>query len=97
VTVGLRPEALQLSPGGQLPAVVEMLEYLGSEVLLHTRCGPAALVARLPVVATAGLRAGDTVRFATHWGAALLFDADGAAMPRAGAAVAPSAAAVAHV
>jgi multiple sugar transport system ATP-binding protein len=89
VTVGLRPEALRLSPSGALPAVVEMLEYLGSEVLLHTRCGPAAMVARLPVVAAAGLQAGDTVRFATDWGAALLFDVAGAAVRRA--------AAVAHV
>jgi multiple sugar transport system ATP-binding protein len=93
VTVGLRPEALRLSPSGALPAVVEMLEYLGSEVLLHTRCGPAAMVARLPVSAAAGLQAGDTVRFATDWGAALLFDATAGA---AGLAVG-RAAAVAHV
>jgi multiple sugar transport system ATP-binding protein len=82
VTVGLRAETLRLSPSGALPATVEMLEYLGSEVLLHTRCGPAPLIARLPVVAAAGLHTGDTVRFATDWGSALLFDAAGTAVRR---------------
>jgi multiple sugar transport system ATP-binding protein len=89
VAVGLRPEALRLSPSGALPATVETLEYLGSEVLLHTRCGPSTMVARLPVIAAAGLQAGDSIRFATDWGAALLFDAAGLAVRRA--------AAVAHV
>ena len=79
VTVGLRPETLRLSASGAIPATAEHLEYLGSEVLLHARCGVHLLVARLP--AGAGVRAGETVRFAADWGAALLFGADGHRLP----------------
>jgi multiple sugar transport system ATP-binding protein len=82
VTVGMRAETLRLSPSGALPATVELMEYLGSEVLLHTRCGPATLVASLPVTAVAGLRIGDTVRFAADWGSVHLFAADGTAIRR---------------
>ncbi len=77
VTVGLRAEAVRLAPGGVLAARAEHLEYLGSEVLLHARLGAAALVARVPVAASEGVRPGEMVRFGADWGAALLFGADG--------------------
>ena len=76
VVVGVRPEALRL--GGRLPASVEHLEFLGSEVLLHARFAGVGLVARLPVAATEGVRAGDEVGLAVDWGRALVFGADGA-------------------
>ena len=83
VVVGLRAETLHLSASGPLPAVVEHVEYLGSEVLLHARHGAAVLVARMAVSAADGLRPGDAVRFAADWGAALLFTADGARLRQA--------------
>jgi len=83
VVVGLRAETLHLSTSGPLPAVVEHVEYLGSEVLLHARHGAAALVARVAVSAADGLRPGNAVRFAADWGAALLFTADGARLRQA--------------
>ena len=79
VTIGLRPEALSL--GGALPATVEYLEFLGAEVLLHARCGPAILITRLPVESAVGLRPGETVGLAVNWRAALLFDTDGVRLP----------------
>ena len=77
VVVGVRAEALRVAAQGLLAAVVTHLEYLGSEVLLHARCGGAALVARLPVLQADGVRAGDALRLEADWGAALLFGADG--------------------
>ena len=79
VTVGLRPEALSL--GGPLPAAVDYAEFLGADVLLHARCGPATLTARLPVASASGLRAGESVGLAVDWRAALVFGADGARLP----------------
>jgi multiple sugar transport system ATP-binding protein len=78
LTLGLRPEALGLARDG-LPATVEHLEFLGAEVLLHARLAApdAALVARLPVAAAAGLQRGDAIRLGADWREALLFGADG--------------------
>jgi ABC-type sugar transport system ATPase subunit len=76
LTLGLRPEALHLAQEGQA-AQVEHLEFLGAEVLLHTR--PAAqdvrLTARLPISVAAQLQRGDTLHLRADWSAALLFGA----------------------
>jgi multiple sugar transport system ATP-binding protein/lactose/L-arabinose transport system ATP-binding protein len=57
ITVGMRPEALR--PGnGPIRAVVELVENLGADHILHLRAGTAMLVAKRP---TSGAcpRAGD--------------------------------------
>jgi multiple sugar transport system ATP-binding protein len=54
VIAGLRPEDLELANGtpgdreGRLRAVVEVVEYLGDEQLLHLDSGGVRLVAKLP-------------------------------------------------
>jgi multiple sugar transport system ATP-binding protein len=46
--LGVRPEDVRLEEGGATPAVVELCEPLGNEVLLHVRVGAQALTLRLP-------------------------------------------------
>ena len=79
MTVGLRAEALRPQYRRRRPGLPgDHLEYLGAEVLVHTRFGPSAVVARLPVAEADGLRTGGAVRFAVDWRMALLFGPDGA-------------------
>jgi multiple sugar transport system ATP-binding protein len=82
VTVGLRPEILRPAAAGGIPAEVAQLEYLGSEVLLHASFGRTRLVARLAPAQAAGLCAGQAVRLAVDWDAALLFGHDGTRLHR---------------
>jgi multiple sugar transport system ATP-binding protein len=54
LTVGFRPEHLELANGdateaARLHAVVDVVEYLGDEQLVHLNAGGVALVAKLPV------------------------------------------------
>ena len=82
VTLGLRAEMLRLAPSG-MPAAVEHVEFLGSEVLVHARlASDEAMVARLPVADAGRVRAGDRVHLAADWPGVLLFGADGARMAR---------------
>nr|WP_319565109.1 ABC transporter ATP-binding protein [uncultured Rhodoferax sp.] len=60
--LGVRPEAIHLHPGG-LPAVVQSLEYLGADLLLHCHIGNQSLRVRLNGQHHAA--AGDQVRL--HW------------------------------
>ncbi len=77
VVVGLRAEALRLVSCGSLPAVVEHLEFLGSEVLLHARCGASPIVVRLSVAEADGVRTGEAIRLTADWRSVLLFAGDG--------------------
>jgi len=78
VVMGLRPEHMLLNTRG-IEAVVEMIETLGSEQLVHCRCGQTMLVVRCATrqQADATPRVGETVqlgpdgRHPLHW-----FDAD---------------------
>jgi multiple sugar transport system ATP-binding protein len=76
VTLGVRPEALRLGTEG-LACLVQRVEHLGAEVLLHcTAEGLAApLVARLEPPAAQGIAPGTPVRLMPR--TALLFGADG--------------------
>ncbi|MGH2454572.1 MAG: ABC transporter ATP-binding protein [bacterium] len=52
VTLGIRPEDLRIAPGADLKdhsfdAVVEVVEPLGSEILLDVKVGPSMMVARV--------------------------------------------------
>ncbi len=69
VTLGIRPEDLHIAAGGdQAPyvfdAVVDVVEPLGSEILLDVKAGPNSLVAR--VEPTVRLKVHDGVRLAVN-------------------------------
>jgi ABC-type sugar transport system ATPase subunit len=55
LTVGFRPEHLELDGGavdasrGRIPAVADVVEYLGDEQLVHLHAGEVQLMAKLPV------------------------------------------------
>jgi multiple sugar transport system ATP-binding protein len=73
--LGVRPEHLALGDqGGQsFDARVEVVEQLGSEILLETRVGPAAVtVARVP--AETQIKVGDQVRLSALPGRLHFFD-----------------------
>jgi len=77
VILGLRPEALRPASGGDgdysFDAVIEVVEPLGSEILLNVRAGDSAVVARVDP----GLRfsAHERVRLAFDPARAHFFDA----------------------
>lgn len=77
--LGVRPEAIHLHPDG-LPAVVQSLEYLGADLVLHCRIGSQSLLARLHGQHQAAV--GDQVRL--HWAAqdSHGFDARGQRIPQ---------------
>ena len=65
VQVGIRPEHLKLTPGGQLHAVVRQVEHLGHEILLFADAAGTRLVSRL-----------DPGSFVPEVGDPVAFDAD---------------------
>src|SRR6202011_5554819 len=50
VIVGLRPEHLELAPGGPMSISIELLERLGADTILHGRLGDRgpSVAARVP-------------------------------------------------
>jgi multiple sugar transport system ATP-binding protein len=77
VVFGMRPEHLVLGelPGRSFEAVVEVVEQLGSEILLEARLGGTRItVARVP--AEAPIAAGDRVRLSVPAGRLHFFDPD---------------------
>lgn len=46
--VGIRPEHLSLAAEGELKAVVDFSEPLGSETLVHVKAGESAMIVRVP-------------------------------------------------
>ncbi|HYN12528.1 MAG TPA: sn-glycerol-3-phosphate ABC transporter ATP-binding protein UgpC [Burkholderiales bacterium] len=67
ITLGVRPEALRMANGGDsadctFDSTVEVVEPLGSEILLDVRAGTHAIVARLDPATRVKVR--DTVRLA---------------------------------
>ena len=78
VVLGLRAEMLRLAATG-MAAVVEHVEFLGAEVLVHARLGTAeGVVARLGAAEAGGVGAGSRVHLAADWAGVLLFRPDGA-------------------
>jgi multiple sugar transport system ATP-binding protein len=77
VVLGMRPEHLVLgdgAPGRSFEAVVEVVEQLGSEILLEARLGATRItVARVP--AETAIAAGDRVRLSAPPGRLHFFDA----------------------
>ena len=78
VIMGMRPEHMLLNTQG-VPAEVEMVETLGSEQLVHCRCGKSTLVVRCTTrqLSESSAKVGDRVnvgpdgRHPLHW-----FEAD---------------------
>ena len=77
VLVGLRPEHLEIAEAGPLPVVVELLERLGADTIVHGRLGGRDGV-RLTARGSGGLapRLGETLRFSVRPGDIHLFDPD---------------------
>jgi multiple sugar transport system ATP-binding protein len=76
VIMGIRPEHLTLgdgAPGRGFDAKVEVVEQLGSEILLETRAGDAS-VAVARVAAESPIAAGDQVRLSVQPGRLHFFD-----------------------
>jgi len=75
VVVGIRPEAIEITPNGPLSGCVELVEYLGSEAIATFRlAGGAAL--RVALDASLGLPSeGEILGLQVRPGAAHLFDA----------------------
>jgi len=76
--IGIRPEHLLLgegAPGRSFEATVEVVEQLGSEILLETRVGGSKItVAR--IAAETPVAAGDRVRLSVQPGRLHFFDPD---------------------
>ena len=87
VTVGMRPEFLQLvSPGEGFPAVVNLVEELGAEAYVYAQMAdhrdrsvtaPSDVVAR--VLPTTAPRNGDLIHLRVQEGTMLLFDVESGA------------------
>jgi multiple sugar transport system ATP-binding protein len=78
-TAGVRPEAVRLAAdGAALPAVVEHVENLGHETLVHARMADARLVAR--VDGMTALAPGEAIGVALDPARVYLFDGDGRAI-----------------
>ena len=81
VTVAFRPEFVALAPAGEgsLPARIERLEFLGSEVVVFTRLAAmdGIVVARIAPAAAIGLAAGQRIDVKLDPAAILLFDENG--------------------
>jgi multiple sugar transport system ATP-binding protein len=78
VTLGVRPEDLHVSsaadpPGSAFDAVVDVVEPLGSEILLDVRVGPSSMVAR--VEPTVRLKVHEAVKLALQRERVHFFDA----------------------
>jgi sn-glycerol 3-phosphate transport system ATP-binding protein len=83
VTVGLRPEHLDLAADGPIPLKTELLERLGADTIVHGRLADGTrLVAR--AAGTLALRLGDTVRLSVAPGHIHLFDAESGRRLQAG-------------
>jgi len=79
LVLGLRPEHLEVANGpapdaATLPAVIDVVEYLGDEQLVHLHAGAINLVAKVPVERQ--LTAGQPVTLALPAEKLYLFDAE---------------------
>jgi multiple sugar transport system ATP-binding protein len=79
VVLGIRPEGVRLDEaaigsggGGDRAALVEVVERMGAETLVHLTTGTTGLVAR--AAPGIGVRPGDRVRIEIDFGAAHFFD-----------------------
>lgn len=83
VSLGIRPEAVRLGAPGQwgLEAVVERVEFLGSETLVFLAGGGTTLVAKLAPAEALAHAPGRAVTWSVAAHDVLVFGADGARLP----------------
>jgi multiple sugar transport system ATP-binding protein len=74
VVLGMRPEHLELSADGEISALVEVVETLGSELHVYFSTGSRSFVAKLD--ASSRVNTGDRMRLTIPTGEIRLFDAD---------------------
>ena len=75
VTVGLRPEHVELAGDGPIPLRAELLERLGADTIVHGRLADGtALIVR--AAGTLALRLSETCRLAIQPEQIHLFDAE---------------------
>ena len=76
LTLGLRPEALELAADGPLKGTVDIVEHLGSETLVYVKgAHPGALIVKASGLTV--LKPGEVVAVTAKPERACLFDADG--------------------
>ena len=74
VTVGLRPEHLEIAGDGPLPLAVELLERLGADTIVHGRLGGDGVVVTARAAGTINPPLGKVLRFAVRPEQIHLFD-----------------------
>ncbi|HEX2941205.1 MAG TPA: sn-glycerol-3-phosphate ABC transporter ATP-binding protein UgpC [Rhodopila sp.] len=82
VTLGIRPEGLQIDPDGEIVANVSLVERLGGLTLLHVTL-PDGQPMTVQIEGSSAARVHDTLSFAVQPDACHLFDRVGVALPRA--------------
>ena len=74
ITLGVRPEHMEISEGEGVEATADVSEMMGSSVHLHVSVGGRDVIIVVPTVAMKGsFRAGETLRFAFKGGVAHVF------------------------
>ncbi|CDM62821.1 MULTISPECIES: ABC transporter ATP-binding protein [Rhizobium] len=85
VTLGIRPEFVRIARGGDsgLPARVERVEFLGSEIIVHSRLDAIGetMIAKVSPAEGTGLAAGMPIRLHVACEHILVFGPDGARQP----------------
>jgi sn-glycerol 3-phosphate transport system ATP-binding protein len=74
VTVGLRPEHLEMANDGPLPLTVELLERLGADTIVHGRLGGDGVILTARAAGTINPPLGEVLRFAARPEHIHLFD-----------------------
>jgi len=74
VTVGLRPEHMEMTSEGALPLTVELLERLGADTMVHGRLGSSGPVLTARAAGTINPSIGQVLRFAVQPDNVHLFD-----------------------
>jgi len=81
ITLGLRPEALELSADGPFKGTADIVEHLGGETLVYVKgVHQGRLIVKAPGLS--GVKPGDQVAVAAKPDHACLFDADGKSLMR---------------
>ena len=87
VTLGVRPEFVRITRGGDsgLPARIERVEFLGSEIIVYSRLDGVGetVIAKITPAEGAGLAAGMPIRLHVAGEHILVFGADGVRLPAA--------------
>ena len=81
IEIGLRPDDLGLTRQGGIPVLLNVMERLGPQSVIHARTGGGATLAAV-VAGDVELGVGDSLRLAALPGRVHVFDAEGQSLPR---------------